>query len=198
LLAKLFKKCKYLKVFENIFVFFVDLHKTDRGLMDQEWVYISEFADYLVHTSGQVYNARRERLILPTPVQDGTLTVGLMRNKRQLRITLSRLVALHFLPDPPRDDFNTVIYLDGNKENCSADNLMWRPRWFAVAYHREQHYNPNPNFCGTLTINETGETFDSLVKCARKYGLLQKNIIISFRTGTRVWPTNFTFSVKSR
>jgi hypothetical protein len=171
--------------------------------MNQDWLYITEFPDYLVHTSGQVYNMRRSRIVTPTPVQDGTLTVCLMRGGRQLRLTLARLIAAHFLPEPARDDFNTIIYLDGNKEHCDSSNLMWRPRWFAVEYHREQRMPPHPNFRGILTLNETGEKFESLVDCARKYGLLQRNIVLSTLKHppgniVRVWPTEFTFSIKSR
>lgn len=66
--------------------------------------------------------------------------------------------------------YNAIIHLDGNRSNCEATNLMWRPRWYAIRYHRM--FNEDPSNASVM-IQETGEIFGTLRELCVKYGLYE-------------------------
>jgi hypothetical protein len=54
--------------------------------------------------------------------QDGCLMVDLWKNKKY-RQYVHRLVAEKFLDNP--NNYEHVLFKDGNVKNCNADNLEW-------------------------------------------------------------------------
>lgn len=44
-------------------------------------------------------------------------------NERLITETVKKLVALAFVPNPNR--YSSIIHLDNDKTNCSAENLVW-------------------------------------------------------------------------
>jgi len=54
----------------------------------------------------------------------GYLTVDLRKNGSRKFFTVHRLVAIHFLGEPPAKDY-TVNHIDGIKTNNSVENLEW-------------------------------------------------------------------------
>jgi hypothetical protein len=91
--------------------------------------------------------------------------------------------------DPPTEIFDTPIQLDGDPLNCSVDNLMWRPRWYAVRYKnqfKEQHTTPINK--PVHAINE-GEKFPNSLAAACRYGLLEEEVVSSVHNRTPAWPT---------
>jgi hypothetical protein len=165
----------------------------ERTTMSELWDQIDEFPQYSVSTHGRVMNDLTNRLMIHTPVQYGIPTVGLTRDGRQHRRSVPLLVANAWLPYPQRDDFNTVIQLDGVRANCHVDNLMWRPRWFAIEFHKERIANPFPNWDRPIKLMETGEEFDTPSDCATYYGLLEKEIFLAILNKTAVFPEWFHF-----
>jgi hypothetical protein len=99
-------------------------------------------------------------------------------------------VALAFL-DNPSDIFDTPIQIDGDPANCRADNLMWRPRWYAVLYkkqfEKEGRYE-NPIDSPVHAVNE-GERFSNSLEAACRYGLLEREVVLSILNKTPAWPT---------
>lgn len=163
--------------------------------MDEEWVQIPEFPDYLISNYGQVTKLDGQRMT-KTPVQYNVATVGLRLpgDPKTHRRSVSRLVAEAFLPDPPREDFNTPIHLDGDRSNTRADNLMWRPLWFAVMYHKEAKNTRFPNWRAPIKLVETGETFKDIHELKRTYGLLEMAIHNNLiDPGEYVFPTGHHF-----
>lgn len=161
--------------------------------MQEEWLPVEGFDDYVVSNYGYVKNALTDRVLSSSPVQYGMLTVAMVKDGKQYRRSISGLVARAFLPDPAREDFNTPIHLDGDRQNCRVDNLLWRPRWFAVNYHLEWKHRPFAGFHSDIRLMETGEVFDTLREPAQKYGMLEREIHRSLLQGTRVFPTGYTF-----
>lgn len=161
--------------------------------MQEEWLPVENFPDYVVSNFGYVQNAMTGRFMSRSPVQHGTMTVAMMRNGRQYRRSVSGLVAQTFLELPPRDDFNTPTHLDGDRNNCRVDNLVWRPRWFAINFHIERRDNPFKGWTRDIRLNVTGEVFDTLSVPAEKYGLLEQEIHRSLVNGHLCFPHGFTF-----
>jgi len=153
-----------------------------------DWRPIRGFPGYSVNPLGQVRRDATERILVPRLNQYGVPYVGLMREWRQCNRSLPKLVAQTFLM-PPSRIFDTPIQLDGDPTNCHVDNLMWRPRWYAVLYKRqfeERYYNPIE--VPVHAVNE-GEKFPNSLSAACRYGLLEREVVMSVLNRTPAWPT---------
>jgi NUMOD4 motif len=161
--------------------------------MLETWEIIEEFPDYMVSDLGRVANRSTGQLLTMSLVQYGVPTVGLMRDDKQHRRSVPMLVAKTFLPAPPREDFDTPIHLDGNRSNCKADNLMWRPRWFAIRFHRERRIGQYEEWPVLVQNQNTGEVFRSIKECARVYGLLETELHLGIANKEPVFPEGAYF-----
>lgn len=159
-----------------------------------EWVVIDEFPNYSVSTNGEVRNNTTNYIISTTTNQYGYAQVGLVRDGRQYKRGLAVLVAETFLPAPPTHQSITPINVNGDRTDCSVDNLMWRPRWFAVKYHR-QFDEPPRGFRKPIVDVKTGEEFPTSWEAAVKYGLLDREILLATLNRTHVWPTYQEFQL---
>lgn len=156
------------------------------------WTQLGSFPDYEIHDSGAVRRLRTGRPVAPSINQQGNLYVGLSRDKQQHKRSLALLVAMQFLDRPPNSRFDTPIHLDGDKKNCVADNLMWRPRHFAIKYH-QQFWNGKRGFIVPVYEVNSGETFKTSWVAALKYGLIDHDILTAAINRTVVFPTGMHF-----
>lgn len=163
--------------------------------MELEWLEIDGFPGYAICNDGTIINNRRDLEKTPYVNQQGIPSVLFMRNGEQCRRGIAKLVATHFLNTPPRDTFDTPINLDGNRMNNRADNLAWRPRWFAVQYHAQLKRPTRFRLNGQLHLLDTNEEYDDIRACAMQYGLLEKDIVLSAQNRTVVFPTWHSFQI---
>lgn len=161
---------------------------------ESDWIPLEGFPGYTINFYGQVRREANRRILIPRLNEYGVAFVGMMRDWQQCNRSLARLVACTFLGSPT-DIFNTPIQLDGDPLNCRADNIMWRPRWYAVKYKRqfnEPYRNP---------INEPihaidhSEKFPNSFEAARRYGLLEEEVVLAIVNNTRTWPTYQEFEL---
>jgi len=165
--------------------------------MTDKWVNIQGFPGYSVNPLGQVQNDSTGRVLHTRLNQYGVPYVGLMRDWRQCIRSLPRLVAQAYLP-PPSEIFDTPINLDGDRTNCAVDNLMWRPRWYAV-YYVNQFKEPYVNPIRTqVRAIESQEVFPDSLSAACRYGLLEREVVLSVLNKTPTWPTYQTFELANR
>lgn len=88
------------------------------------WIPVKNFEDrYLVNESGDVFSKRSNRLLTPKIDRYGYKVVVLSRNGKTKHITVHKLVALHFIPNP--DNLPTVNHKDEDKLNNHVSNLEW-------------------------------------------------------------------------
>lgn len=155
---------------------------------NDNWHPVPGFSEYSINPLGQVMRDSTRRIISPRYNQYGVPYVGLMREWQQCIRSLPRLVARTFLP-PPSDIFDTPIQIDGDPTNCRVDNLMWRPRWYAILYKRqfEDRYD-NPLNEPIHAVNER-ERFSNSLEAACRYGLLEREVVLSVLNRTPAWPT---------
>lgn len=155
--------------------------------MEEIWVQIEDFPGYSVSNHGRVRADKSGRILRLSLNQFGLLQVGMMRDGTQYHRSVPLLVAKAFIPQPS-GRFNTPINLDGDRFNNRVDNLVWRPRWFAAKYNR-QFREPYPNSILAPVVNlETGEISENSLECAKKYGLLEEDLVLSVLNRTYVWP----------
>lgn len=156
--------------------------------MNDDWRLVSGFPGYSINPLGEVRRDSSNRLLIPRINQYGVPYVGLMRQWRQCNRSLPKLVAFSFL-NPPSEIFDTPIQLDGDPLNCHVDNLMWRPRWYAVQYKNQfKDRYVIPIDAPVHAVNE-GERFPNSLIAACRYGLLEREVVSSIHNRTPTWPT---------
>lgn len=165
--------------------------------MEEEWRVITEFPRYGVSNRGRVMTIKTGRILQPSLNQQGHLKVNLMENGEMYTRSINKLVARAFLPPPPRQDFISVIHIDGDKQNCNANNIAWRPRHFAIRYH-QQFESPLYHTSMTPVVDtKTGETYASAQQAALANGLIFSEILMAAYQRTFVWPTFQEFRILS-
>jgi len=155
----------------------------------ERWVDIPGFPLYAVSDMGRVMNKHSDHIKIATLNQAGIPNVLLVADGEQHRRSVAVLVAHAFLDEPPMLWNATPINLDGDRTNNAADNLEWRPRWFATRYHQQFRRGAAYGFTGGVQHIQTGEIFEDVRDAALKFGLLEDDIIISAHTNTPVFPS---------
>lgn len=78
---------------------------------------------YRVSDKGEVFSQITNKVLRPSKHRCGYLQVVLSKNGQLHYVTVHRLVAKAFIPNP--ENKRQVNHKDGNKENNSVDNLEW-------------------------------------------------------------------------
>ena len=162
--------------------------------MDEKWSTIKDFPAYKISTNGEIVNRDTNRNIKLSTNKAGIVKVGLVYDGTQYTRAVSVLVAEAFVFG--RDEkFNTPIHLDGNALNNRADNILWRPRWFAWKYARQFTEVTIYNAQGPILDLKTGVWYTDMMEAATENGLLVDEIRRSVIFRRPVFPTKqiFTF-----
>lgn len=163
--------------------------------VDNEDIYtiIEDFPDYYITSRGEVVNYVHNRNLTLSPTENGDLTVGLMLDGQQYRRSVKVLVARAFVHGET-EIFNTPIQLDGNKNNLCAENIVWRPRWFAWKYSA-QFTQPRPDYFeyGPITDVVNHQRYHTMLEASMMNGILCESIYESIRQGSLVFPTGQIF-----
>jgi hypothetical protein len=154
---------------------------------------IKGFPGYEVTNFGRVFNLVDGREMTLSFTLQGDLTVGLMRDGRQHRRGVKVLVAKAFV-DGRTEIFNTPIQLDGDKVNLRADNIVWRPRWFAWQYTHQFKEVHNWYFYGPVVDLESGEQYKNCIEASVENGVLCKDVHRSIYSEEHVFPTRQKFA----
>lgn len=155
------------------------------------FVPIEDFPGYAVNPEGVVINFETEREMVLSPTENGDLTVGLMRDGVQHRRSVKGIVARTFV-EGQTQRFDTPILLDGDKHNLNADNIVWRPRWFAWKY-ANQFSEPYPDWYYRGPIMSGNMRYHAILEAAMIHGLLCNDIRMSIHNESPVFPTRQVF-----
>lgn len=150
--------------------------------MEEQTVLLEGHHNYLISNYGAVINTATGRELSVSINNMGIPTVGLNEDGVIQRRSLPRLIAEHFvevLPDYAGLDTKAPIHLDGNRMNCRADNLAWRPRWFAILYHQQDFASANDLSESQILNVDTNILFDNAMLAAMTYGSLEREIFLS-------------------
>lgn len=159
-----------------------------------EWVAVEDFPGYSVSPLGVVRKDSTGRVLHIRLNQYGVPYVGLMRNWRQCIRSLPRLVAMAFIPQP-NEIFDTPINLNGDRTDCRVENLMWRPRWYAVYYNNQFTDRYDNPINAPVRDTETDEEFPDSLAAACRFGLLEREVVLSILNYTLTWPTYQRFEL---
>lgn len=147
--------------------------------MDEEWRFIEDFPRYSVSNHGRVVNRYNGRSVALTRNQRGIVVVGLNVNGIQHKVSLAKVVAWTFNSPPVNSHYDSILHLDGDRDNCRADNIVWRTRSFVIRYNRDIVRPPLPDWHGEIILLQTQEVFSSPREAARAYGLLEMQVMLS-------------------
>lgn len=162
--------------------------------MEEKWSVITDFPMYKVSTHGDVLNHITGNLISTSRTKGGLVKVGLVRDGVQYTRSLALFVADAFVIGRS-DIFNTPIHLDGDQTNNRADNLMWRPRWFAWKFFHQFEASQYQKR-GPIVDLATGIWYPTIRDVATTHGLLIKDIMYDIPHKSGVFPTWQTFSFR--
>ena len=163
----------------------------------EQWSEIETFPGYSVSDQGRVRNDETDRLLVLLRNNRNIINVGLFRDGVQHRRSVTVLVARAFLPPPElpyhQVTFDTPINLDGVRANNYVANLAWRPRWFAMKYHRQFGLHLPFEVMGPILHVGSKQVFNNPLSAAINFGLIASDILRSTRTGEEVWPGRHIF-----
>jgi NUMOD4 motif len=156
--------------------------------MHEEWCQILQFPGYSVSSTGRVQNEKTGRILKKHVNQHGIVNVSLHRRGDEFRRSVSVLVATAFVRTARSKTFDTPINLDGNRLNNRADNLLWRPRWYAREYFGQFNCELN-GIEQPVQEHKTGEVFKCSWEAAVTFGLLDREVVRSVIHMTYALPT---------
>jgi len=152
------------------------------------WHEVDGFESYEVSNTGKIRRFHPEiKLINTSILPDGSLGVKLYGRGRPNQFLVRRLVAEAFCERRSiRED--SVIHIDGDKINCHASNLAWRPRWFVWKYTNQFSSIDDVKWYRPVRNATTGEVFDSVVEAGLKDATLWEEIVRSAMTTSYAYP----------
>lgn len=152
-----------------------------RDILDT-WVSIEGFDRYEVSDRGRVRNSETGRVLRQYDNGRDSLFVTLRQDGRQYSRSVRRLVAEAFIGAPMEDD--VAIPLDGDYSNNRADNLVWKPMWFAVRV-KAQRRRTAPIYSFRIEEIATGRIFDNSLEAANALDKLEDDIVRAVDVGYR-------------
>jgi hypothetical protein len=156
--------------------------------MPERWKSIPTFANYSISDWGNVRSERYDRYLKLSQNQNEVVYVGIVRDGIQYHRSVPLLVARAFI-EQPYPQYDTPINVNGDRWNNHISNLLWRPRWFTIRYHLQFKFPyENPIIAPIEDVN-TGEISENSFDCAVRYGLLEKDVVLSILNHTHTWPT---------
>lgn len=148
---------------------------------------ISDFPMYAVSNHGRIMNVHRNTEMVLSHNAYGEVTVGLWRDGKQHRRAVKGIVARTFV-EGETEEFNTPMFLDNDRDNLNADNIVWRPRWFALMYMRQFQQDESWWYVGPVGIVESPTSYENIIEAAIGTGSLAIDIRGSLMDHIRVFP----------
>ena len=164
--------------------------------VEERWAVIEEFPGYEISDRGNIYNARRNRMMKTSFTSYGHVKITLVGDdgRRHTR-SVAQLVAEAFV-EPPNSRCDQVVVMDGDFTNLVSENLVWRPTWYAYQYTRQmKREHPNHYYNLPIINVTTGRTYESIVDAGTREGLLFTEVWRSTYTGDKIFPFWFLFEV---
>jgi hypothetical protein len=109
--------------------------------------------------------------------------------------SVAQMVAEAFVM-PPNELSVQVVILDGNFKNVRAENLVWRPRWYAWKYTRQLKMEQPLHYKNLRVVNIVkDQAYENIIVAGMTEGLLFEDIWRSTYTGDRIYPEGSIFEI---
>lgn len=145
------------------------------------WKKIEQCKCYSINENGEVRNDRNGRIKKATVCKcNGYKYVDLWENNKSHKITVHRLLAEAFIPNP--ENKKTVDHKDGDRTNNSLDNL----RWATYSENNSRFNTKGVRSKEIIAIHENGNVleFDRIKDAAEYFDCNISNISQMLKKGT--------------
>lgn len=168
-------------------------------IREETWRVIPEFPNYEVSDLGNVFNIRFNKQMRISYNNYGHAKISLIdRFGNRFTRSVAQIVAEVFV-EAPNPLCDQVVLLDGDFYNVSADNLVWRPRWFGWKYTRQLKIPQPIQFHNLPVLNTiTDDRYSSIVAAGMVEGLLFEDIWRSTYTKASIFPHGYIFEIMHR
>jgi hypothetical protein len=92
-----------------------------------------------------------------------------------------------------RNQGGVSMHLDGDRTNCAASNLVWRPRWYVQKYQQQFENYRQPYVNRKVQDVSTGAIYANSWDAAISNGLREFEVAKSVYELTTAWPTYQSF-----
>lgn len=151
--------------------------------------YLDDFPEYMVNDLGEIVNMKSGGMpIKHSQNLQGLPKITLVRDHQPMTRSPAVLVAKAFV-EPERPDFDTVIHLNNDRLDCRASNLKWRPRWFAIAFHKQFHRDSMHIDTTPIEEIDSGDRYETPKHAVVDLGILYGDIVLSFTNESYTFPT---------
>lgn len=150
------------------------------------WVTIAEFPNYQITADGRVRSRKNGKEKAKCINKRGYWAMSMRKNGKMYLRTLHRMLAVAFIPNPEnKPDIN---HIDGNKRNCSLDNLEWVTCKENNIHARNTglHESDGDKPIGQFKDGVLVRTFKSASDASRILGISRANICNCARGNTRL------------
>lgn len=165
---------------------------TEEDQYEEELCIFNDFPLYEVSSTGRVFNRNTGREVRPSLTQAGQVKVGLIHISGSRKTVLVKQLVAEAFVEGQTELFNTVINLDGDQNNNHFSNLVWRPRWFALQWARQNtriSEGKKPQyFVGEVLDLDTREVYDHTVDASKHTGSAPSEIFSSCMMQNTTWP----------
>lgn len=128
---------------------------------------------YLIYDDGRVWSIRSQRFLKPAKNSKGYLRVHLCVHNTHKIVTIHRLVAKAFIPNP--NNFPQINHIDENKTNNNVANLEWCTTEYNINYGNRSKRMAETRSKPVICI-ETNITYPSIIEAERQTGINNANI----------------------
>lgn len=166
----------------------------------EDWQNIPEFPNYDISSLGRVYNRKHDSMMSVSYTNHGHAKITLTCEWSGERFTRSvaLLVAEAFV-EAPNLLCDQITLLDGDLTNLCAENIVWRPQWFAWKYTRQLKAEQPLHYRNLVVYNIVfEEEYESILVAGMTEGLLFDDIWRSTYTGAALFPTGSVFEILER
>ena len=167
--------------------------------MDETWRDIPTALGYQASDLGKIRNARSKTVKIPGLNNQGFLKTTLFIENKHITRGVAGLVADAFFGIDYDPRYNSIIHRNTDRTDCSIENLLRRPRDFAIEYHGQFDPFKLARF-GPMHIKYrevmSQEVFENITVPAMQFGILCRKIYLSACNrggGESVWPTGHRF-----
>lgn len=161
-----------------------------------EWRKISRNTNYSINKNGEVRNDSTRKIKKPfVNPANGYLTVDLYKDNKSQKVTIHRLLAEAFIPNP--ENKPCIDHKDGNRQNNALKNLRWasysenNSRFETIGVRSERikvtHYleERNPRGGGHIAWGNIEKVmyFNKIADAAVFFGCTQGNLTLMLKSG---------------
>lgn len=145
----------------------------------EEWRLIQDFPKYHISSLGRIRNIATQSIRSVRPNHQGFPTLVLYKSDNPTRFVrqVNMLVAQTFLESPEHRSMTSVWHINGDFNDCRANNLRWDTRARVMEWNDMWRTNTPRLRTPRVMVNKTGRIFPNAFECGKYVGELETAVV---------------------